>query len=128
MYNDKVLEHFKNPHNVGEMENPDGYAEVGSSECGDTMKMYIRVEDDKITDIKYKTYGCCAAIASSSIATDMAKGKTIAEAEAMTKSDIVAELGGLPEKKIHCSLLAEDALKAAIEDYKTKNTRQVAAK
>jgi len=102
------------------MENPDGYAEVGSSECGDTMKMYIRVEDDKITDIKYKTYGCCAAIASSSIATDMAKGRTIAEAEAMTKSDIVAELGGLPEKKIHCSLLAEDALKAAIEDYKTR--------
>lgn len=122
MYNDKVLEHFKNPHNVGEMDNPDGYAEVGSSECGDTMKMYIRVEDDKITDIKYKTYGCCAAIASSSIATDMAKGRTIAEAEAMSKSDIVAELGGLPEKKIHCSLLAEDALKAAIADYKTKKT------
>jgi nitrogen fixation NifU-like protein len=121
MYNDKVLEHFKNPHNVGEMDNPDGYAEVGSSECGDTMKMYIRVEGNKITDIKYKTYGCCAAIASSSIATDMAKGRTIAEAEAMTKSDIVAELGGLPEKKIHCSLLAEDALKAAIADYKTKN-------
>ncbi len=120
MYNDKVLEHFKNPHNVGEMENPDGYAEVGSSECGDTMQMYIRVEDNKIKDIKYKTYGCCAAIASSSIATDMAKGKTIEEAEAMTKADIVEELGGLPDKKIHCSLLAEDALKAAIKDYKSK--------
>ena len=120
MYSDKVMEHFKNPHNVGEMENPDGYAEVGSSQCGDTMKMYIRVEDDKIKDIKYKTYGCCAAIASSSIATDMAIGRSVADAEAMTKSDIVAELGGLPEKKIHCSLLAEDALKAAIEDYKSK--------
>ena len=120
MYNDKVLEHFKNPHNVGEMENPDGYAEVGSSECGDTMKMYIKVEDNKISDIKYKTYGCCAAIASSSIATDMALGRTIEEAEAMTKADIVEELGGLPDKKIHCSLLAEDALKAAIKDYKSK--------
>ena len=120
MYNDKVLEHFKDPHNVGEMENPDGYAEVGSSECGDTMQMYIKVDDNKITDIKYKTYGCCAAIASSSIATDMAKGKTIEEAEAMTKADIVEELGGLPDKKIHCSLLAEDALKAAIKDYKSK--------
>ncbi|MDD5017129.1 MAG: iron-sulfur cluster assembly scaffold protein [Eubacteriales bacterium] len=120
MYNDKVLEHFKNPHNVGEMENPDGYAEVGSSECGDTMKMYLRVDDNIITDIKYKTYGCCAAIASSSIATDMAKGRTIEEAEAMTKSDIIKELGGLPEKKIHCSLMAEDALKAAINDYKSR--------
>lgn len=120
MYSEKVLEHFKNPHNVGTMENPDGYAEVGSSECGDTMKMYIKVDDNTITDIKYQTYGCCAAIASSSIATDMALGKTIEEAQAMTKSDIVSELGGLPEKKIHCSLLAEDALKAAIKDYKSK--------
>lgn len=120
MYNEKVLEHFKNPHNVGEMDNPDGYAEVGSSECGDTMKMYIKVEDNKISDIKYQTYGCCAAIASSSIATDMALGKTIEEAEAMSKMDIVKELGGLPDKKIHCSLLAEDALKAAIKDYKSK--------
>lgn len=120
MYNEKVLEHFKDPHNVGEMENPDGYAEVGSSECGDTMKMYIKVDDNKISDIKYKTYGCCAAIASSSIATDMALGKTLEEAEAMSKSDIVEELGGLPEKKIHCSLLVEDAIKAAIKDYKSK--------
>lgn len=120
MYNEKVLEHFKNPHNVGQMEKPDGYAEVGSSECGDTMKMYIKVDENVITDIKYKTYGCCAAIASSSIATDMAKGRTIQEAEAMTKGDIVKELGGLPNKKIHCSLLAEDALKAAIEDYKSR--------
>ena len=120
MYNEKVLEHFKDPHNVGTIENPDGYGEVGSSECGDTMKMYIKVQGNKITDIKYQTYGCCAAIASSSIATDMALGKSIEQAQAMSKSDIVEELGGLPEKKIHCSLLAEDALKAAIEDYKKK--------
>jgi len=114
------LEHFKNPHNVGELENPDGYAEVGSSECGDTMKMYIKVDDNKIADIKFQTYGCCAAIASSSLATDMAKGMTIEEAEAMSKSDIVKELGGLPGKKIHCSLMVEDAIKAAINDYKSK--------
>jgi nitrogen fixation NifU-like protein len=120
MYSDIVLEHFKNPHNVGEIENPDGYAEVGSSECGDTMEMFIKVDDNRITDIKYKTYGCCAAIASSSIATDMAKGRTLEEAEALTKADIVRELGGLPEKKYHCSLMVEDAIKAAIADYKSK--------
>ncbi len=121
MYNEKVLEHFKDPHNVGEMDNPDGYAEVGSSECGDTMAMYLRVKDGRIEDIKYKTYGCCAAIASSSIATDMVKGKTIAEAEALSKADIVNELGGLPEQKIHCSLMVEDAIKAAIADFKSKD-------
>lgn len=120
MYSEKVLEHFKNPHNVGSMENPDGYAEVGSSECGDTMEMFLRIRDDRIEDIKYKTYGCCAAIASSSIATDMAKGKTIGEAESISKADIVTELGGLPEKKWHCSLLVEDAIKAAIQDYKSR--------
>ena len=120
MYNEKVLEHFKDPHNVGEMENPDGFAQVGSSECGDTMDMYIRVENERITDIKYKTYGCCAAIASSSIATDMVKGKTLEEADALSKGDIVKELGGLPEKKIHCSLMVEDAIKAAIANYKSK--------
>lgn len=120
MYNDKVLEHFKNPHNVGELENPDGYAEVGSSECGDTMKMYIKVDGNKIADIKFQTYGCCAAIASSSLATDMAKGRTIEEAEAMSKQDIVEELGGLPDKKVHCSLMVEDAIKEAIKDYKSR--------
>lgn len=120
MYNEKVLEHFKSPHNIGSMENPDGYAEVGSSECGDTMEMFLRIKDGRIEDIKYKTYGCCAAIASSSIATDMAKGKTVDEAEGISKADIVEELGGLPEKKWHCSLMVEDAIKAAIADYKSK--------
>lgn len=121
MYNEKVLEHFKDPHNVGQMDDPDGFAEVGSSECGDTMAMYIRVKDGRIDDIKYRTYGCCAAIASSSIATDMVKGKSIDEADAITKAAIVEELGGLPDKKIHCSLMVEDAIHAAIADYRSKN-------
>jgi nitrogen fixation NifU-like protein len=121
MYNEKVLEHFKDPHNVGTMESPDGYAEVGSSECGDTMAMYLRIHDGRIDDVKYQTYGCCAAIASSSIATDMVKGKSVDEADAITKTDIVKELGGLPEKKIHCSLMVEDAIHAAIADYRSKH-------
>ena len=121
MYNDKVLAHFKDPHNVGTMEKPDGFAEVGSSECGDTMAMYIRVKDGRIDDIRYQTYGCCAAIASSSIATDMVKGKTLDEADAITKTKIVDELGGLPEKKFHCSLMVEDAIHAAIADYRSKH-------
>ena len=122
MYNEKVLEHFKDPHNVGQMDDPDGFAEVGSSECGDTMAMYIRVKDGRIDDIKYRTYGCCAAIASSSIATDMVKGKSVDEADAITKTAIVEELGGLPEKKIHCSLMVEDAIHAAIANYRLKSS------
>lgn len=121
MYNEKVLEHFKDPHNVGQMDDPDGFAEVGSSECGDTMAMYIRVKDGRIDDIKYRTYGCCAAIASSSIATDMVKGKLVDEADAITKAAIVEKLGGLPDKKIHCSLMVEDAIHAAIADYRSKS-------
>ncbi len=121
MYNEKVLEHFKDPHNVGQLDNPDGFAEVGSSECGDTMSMYIRVKDGRIDDIKYRTYGCCAAIASSSIATDMVKGKSVDEADAITKAAIVEELGGLPDKKVHCSLMVEDAIHAAIADYRSKS-------
>ena len=121
MYNEKVLEHFKDPHNVGQMDDPDGFAEVGSSECGDTMTMYIRVRDGRIDDIKYRTYGCCAAIASSSIATDMVKGKGVDEADAITKAAIVEELGGLPDKKVHCSLMVEDAIHAAIADYRSKS-------
>ncbi len=121
MYNEKVLAHFQDPHNVGQMDNPDGFAEVGSSECGDTMAMYIRVKDGRIDDIKYRTYGCCAAIASSSIATDMVKGRTVDEADAITKAAIVEELGGLPDKKVHCSLMVEDAIHAAIADYRSKS-------
>lgn len=121
MYNEKVLAHFQDPHNVGRLEDPDGFAEVGSSECGDTMAMYIRVKDGRIDDIKYRTYGCCAAIASSSIATDMVKGKLVDEADAITKAAIVEELGGLPDKKVHCSLMVEDAIHAAIADYRSKS-------
>ncbi len=121
MYNEKVLAHFQDPHNVGQMDDPDGFAEVGSSECGDTMAMYIRVKDGRIDDIKYRTYGCCAAIASSSIATDMVKGKLVDEADAITKAAIVEELGGLPDKKVHCSLMVEDAIHAAIADYRSKS-------
>ncbi len=120
MYNDVVMDHFQNPRNVGEMENPDGVGEVGSKECGDTMKVAIKVKDGVIEDIKFKTYGCCAAIASSSIATEMVKGKTLKEAHAITKMDVVEKLGGLPEPKIHCSLLAVDGIVTAIDEYNKK--------
>lgn len=121
MYNEIVMEHFQNPKNVGEIPDADGIGEMGSQQCGDTMVVYIKVKDDIIEDIKFKTYGCCAAIASSSIATEMIKGKPIEEAEKLTKAAIVEKLGGLPEPKLHCSLLAEDAIHAAIQDYKKKH-------
>ncbi len=116
-YTEKVMEHFANPHNVGEMPDADGVGEVGNAKCGDIMKMYIKVENDVITDIKFKTFGCGAAIATSSIATDMVKGKTIAEALKLTNRQVVEALGGLPAPKLHCSVLAEQALKQAIADY-----------
>ncbi|SRR6056297_3059527 len=117
MYNEKVLEHFKNPHNQGKLENPDAYAQVGNPVCGDIMKMYLKIKDNVITDIKFETLGCVAAIANSSITTDMAKGKTLDEVKKLTKQDIVDELGGLPPSKVHCSVLALDALHKAIEEY-----------
>lgn len=120
-YTETVIEHFKNPRNVGEIENPDAVGEMGSQQCGDTMVVHLKVDNDIITDIKFKTYGCCAAIASSSIATEMVKGKTLEEASKLTKAMIIEKLGGLPEPKIHCSLLAEDAIHAAIEDYRKKH-------
>ena len=120
MYSEKVMDHFKNPHNVGKIENADGIGVVGNRACGDVMKLYIKVEDNKIVDIKFETMGCAAAIATSSIITDLAKGKTIEEALKITKDNIVEELEGLPPVKVHCSLLAIDALHAAIKDYKEK--------
>jgi nitrogen fixation NifU-like protein len=120
MYSQKVIEHFQNPRNVGEIENADGIGTVGNPSCGDIMKMYIKVEKEVITDIKFKTFGCGAAIATSSITTDMVKGKTIEEAERLTRNDIADALGGLPPIKMHCSNLATDALRAAIEDYRSK--------
>lgn len=118
LYSKKVIEHFQNPQNVGEIEGPSGVGTVGNPSCGDIMKMYIKVEDGIITDIKFKTFGCGAAIATSSITTMMVKGKTIDEAEKLTRNDVADALGGLPPIKMHCSNLATDALKAAIEDYR----------
>lgn len=120
-YSAKVLEHFANPHNVGKIDDADGIGEVGNAKCGDIMKMYIKVKDDVITDVKFNTYGCASAIATSSIATDMIKGKPISEALKLTNKAVVEALDGLPEVKIHCSVLAEEAIKAAVKDYYDKN-------
>jgi len=125
LYTKKVMEHFKKPHNFGEIKNPDGVGQVGNPVCGDVMKLYIKVEKNKkgeeiIKDIKFLTYGCVAAISTSSIITDLVKGKTIKEASRVTKDNIVESLGGLPKIKYHCSILAVDALKEAIRDYNEK--------
>lgn len=120
MYSQIVMDHFSNPRNVGEIPDADGVGELGSPVCGDMMKIYIKVEDGRIVDIKFRTFGCGAAIASSSIATELVKSKTIEEALALTKDEIVKALGGLPEAKIHCSVLATDALQKAIDDYRSK--------
>ncbi len=121
MYSEKVMDHFQNPRNAGEMESPDGVGEVGNMKCGDIMKIFIKVEDDLISDIKFLTFGCGAAIASSSVLTEMIKGKTIEEALAVSNKDVADELGGLPAPKMHCSNLAADALHKAIDDYKNKS-------
>ena len=120
MYNDVVMDHFQHPRNVGDMADASCEAEVGSQECGDTMKVFLKVNGEVIEDIKFQTYGCAAAIASSSIATEMVKGKTISEAKKLTKNDVVEKLGGLPEPKIHCSLLAVDGILGAIKAYEEK--------
>jgi nitrogen fixation NifU-like protein len=121
-YGPIVLDHFMNPRNVGEIENADGVGRVGSPVCGDVMMMTIKVEGGRIVDCKFKTFGCCAAIASSSIATEMIRGKTIEQALDLTNTAVVEALGGLPEAKIHCSVLAEQALRRAIDDYLRKTT------
>jgi len=119
-YSEKVLEHFRNPRNVGELENPDGVGIEGNPVCGDLMEIHIKVEDDRITDIKFKTFGCGSAIATSSMVTELAKGKTLDEALRITRQDVADELDGLPKQKMHCSNLAADALHRAIEDYRKK--------
>ncbi len=121
MYSEKVMDHFMNPRNVGEVENPDGVGEEGNPTCGDAMKLTIKVEDDVIKDIKFKTFGCGAAIAVSSMITEMAMGKTLEDALKITKESVANELDGLPAQKIHCSNLGADALHKAIEDYKSKH-------
>lgn len=124
MYSEKVMEHFQNPRNVGEIEDADGVGTEGNPTCGDLMTIYIKVEDNIITDIKFKTFGCGAAIATSSMITEMALGKTIEEALKITRNDVADELEGLPPVKMHCSNLAADALKAAIADFKMRQAEK----
>ena len=120
LYSEKVMDHFANPRNVGEIADADGVGEVGNSKCGDIMRMYLKVENDVITDVKFKTFGCGAAIATSSMATEMVKGKTISEALKLTNRAVMEALDGLPPVKVHCSVLAEQAIKAAVADYYTR--------
>ena len=121
LYSEKVMDHFKNPRNVGKMEDADGIGEVGNAKCGDIMKMYLKIENGIIVDAKFNTFGCGSAIATSSMATEMIKGKSIEEALALSNKAVVEALDGLPTHKIHCSVLAEEAVKAAIRDYYDKN-------
>ena len=120
VYSEKVIDHFANPRNVGEIENADGIGEVGNAKCGDIMKMYIKVEDNTIADVKFKTFGCGAAIATSSMATELIKGKSIDDALQLTNKAVMEALDGLPPVKVHCSVLAEEAIKAAVSDYYKK--------
>ena len=121
MYSEKVMDHFSNPRNVGEIENASGVGTVGNAKCGDIMKIFLDIENGIIKDVKFKTFGCGAAIAASSMATEMIKGKTVKEALTLTNKAVAEALDGLPEVKMHCSLLAEEAVKAAIDDYIAKN-------
>lgn len=122
-YTEKVIDHFMNPRNVGTMENPDGYGKVGNPSCGDIMEIFLKIENDIITDVKFRTFGCASAIATSSISTEMVLGKDIHEALAITNKVVAEALGGLPATKMHCSVLAEEALKEAIEDYLAKKQK-----
>ena len=124
-YSEKVMDHFMNPRNVGEIENADGVGMVGNAKCGDIMKMYLKIENDVIVDCKFKTFGCGAAIATSSMATELIKGKTIEQALALTNSAVVEALEGLPAVKVHCSVLAEEAVKSALADYYKKIGRPI---
>ena len=121
LYTQTVMDHFMHPRNVGAIENADGVGEVGNAKCGDIMKIYLKIREDRIEDVKFETFGCASAIASSSIATEMLKGKTISDALKLTNKDVVDALGGLPAQKLHCSVLAEEAFKSAIQNYYDKN-------
>jgi len=123
MYSQKVIDHFTSPHNAGVMENPDAVGIAGSADCGDTTTLYLKVQDGIITDAMFQTFGCAAAIASSSVFTDLLKGKTLAEALKITNMDVVNLLDGLPEAKIHCSVMAEDSVRAAVDDYLNKQAQ-----
>ena len=121
LYSEKVMDHFRNPRNVGVIENADGMGEVGNPVCGDIMKIYLKIRDDTIADVKFETFGCGSAIASSSMATELIKGKPISDALQLTNKAVTQALGGLPAHKLHCSVLAEEAIKAALQDYYEKN-------
>ena len=121
LYTETVMDHFTHPRNVGEIPDADGVGEVGNAKCGDIMKMYLKIEDDRIEDVKFETFGCGSAIASSSMATELIKGKTIEEALAVTNKQVVDALGGLPAYKLHCSVLAEESIKAAVKNYYDRN-------
>lgn len=121
LYTETVMDHFMNPRNVGEIENADGIGEVGNAKCGDIMKMYLKIDNNVITDVKFETFGCGSAIASSSMATEMIKGKTIGDALNVTNKQVVDALGGLPAHKLHCSVLAEESIKSAVKDYYDRN-------
>ena len=121
LYSEKVFDHFRNPRNLGKIEDADGIGEVGNAKCGDIMKMYLKISDGIITDVKFNTFGCGSAIATSSMATEMIKGKSVADALTLSNQAVVEALDGLPAHKIHCSVLAEEAVKAAVKDYYDKN-------
>lgn len=121
LYSEKVMDHFRNPRNVGVIEDANGIGEVGNAKCGDIMKMYLKIDDDTITDVKFETFGCGSAIASSSMATELIKGKPVSEAMTLTNKAVAEALDGLPDYKMHCSVLAEEAIQNALEDYYAKN-------
>ena len=121
LYSDKVMDHFRNPRNVGVIEDADGVGEVGNAKCGDIMKIYLKIDNDVISDVKFETFGCGSAIASSSMATELIKGKPVSEAMELTNKAVAEALDGLPAHKLHCSVLAEEAIKAALKDYYDKN-------
>ena len=121
LYSEKVMDHFRNPRNVGVIENADGVGEVGNAKCGDIMKMYLKIEDDIVQDVKFETFGCASAVASSSMATELIKGKPLDEVMQLTNKAVAEALDGLPDYKMHCSVLAEEAIRKALEDYYTKH-------
>ena len=121
LYSEKVMDHFRNPRNVGRMENPDAVGEVGNAKCGDIMTIYLKIDDDVVTDVSFETFGCGSAIASSSMATELIKGKPLSEVLQVTNAAVAEALDGLPAHKMHCSVLAEEAIKAAVKDYYDKN-------
>ena len=121
LYSEKVMDHFRNPRNVGVIEDADGVGEVGNAKCGDIMKMYLKIEDDRVTDVKFETFGCASAVASSSMATELIKGKPLSEVKQLTNKAVAEALDGLPAYKMHCSVLAEEAIQSALEDYYRKN-------